>query len=166
MQVQQTAILVAIDEQLENIGQQVQRLQQKLQQSAKEYKKLELENDSLARVNTAYRDGLIPNYDTVLQLQKQSLEETEAEKLGLEAKIRVVEEKYAQARELLKTQDQKVDGLRAQIQVLSEARLSRDPQPLPAMRKRLRPSKLVKDAPVKRATRRRLEKPTEVESGA
>jgi hypothetical protein len=179
VQVEQTAILVAIGEQFESIGQQMQRLlgdakfeeayrseQRKLQQSVAGYKKLQLENDSLARTNTYYLKELIPNYESVLQLQKQTLEETEAENLELKAKTRVLEENHARVLELLKTQDQKLDGLRAEIQVLFEARLSHDPQSPPAIRKRLRSCRLVEDAPARRVMKCRLEKPTEMKLGA
>lgn len=138
-------------------------MQRLLQQGAEGYERLEFENDRLARIDAYYRERLIPSYDNALQLQKQTLEVTEAESLELKAKSRDLEEKYAQVLELLQTQNQKVDRLQAEIQVLSEAMPSHDPQPPTAMRKRLRPRELVKKASAKRAMKYRLEKPTKME---
>jgi coenzyme F420-reducing hydrogenase alpha subunit len=179
VQIQQTAILAGVRERLESIHQQMQKLiedaeferayhseHRKLQQSAAEYNKLKLENDSLEKTNTYYRRELIPNYDSVLQLQKQTLEETEAENLELKAKNRALEEDHARLLELLKTQDRRVDGLRAEIQVQSETIRSHDSQSPPAIRKRLRSSKPAEAAPAKRAMKSRLERPTEIEVGA
>jgi hypothetical protein len=128
VQVQQATSLIAIGKQLESIFQHMQKLledakvkeayrseQRKLQQSVAVCKKLEIENDSLTQANRYYRKELIPNYDNVLQLQAQILKETEAENLELKAKSRALEEKHIQALELLKRQDQKVEGLQAEV---------------------------------------------------
>ena len=169
MQVEQAASLVAIGKQLESICQQTQRLledakfekayrseHQKLQHSVAECKKRELENDSLAQANTYYRNELIPSYDNVLQLQTQTLKETEAENLELRAKSRALEEKH----------EQTLERLQAEIQVLSEATLSRGPQSPLAIRRRLRSSKLVEDAPPTRVRKCRLVKPRQMKLGA
>jgi hypothetical protein len=119
----------------------------------------------LAQDNTYYRNELIPSYDNVLQLQTQTLKETEAENLELRAKSRALEEKHAQTLERLSRQDQKVDALQAEIQVLSEATLSRGPQSPLAIRRRLRSSKPVEDAPARRVRKCRLDKPRQMRLG-
>ena len=179
MQIQQPASLAAIGKQLESICQQTQRLvddtkyekayrseQRKLQQSVAQCKKLELDNGTLAQAHTYYRNELIPSYDNVLQLQTRTLKETEAENLELKAKSRVLEEKHAHTLELLNRQDQKVDALQAEIQVLSEASHGHGLQSPLAMRKRLRSSKLVGDAPARRVRKCRLDKSAKMKLGA
>lgn len=169
MQVEQAASLVAIGKQLESICQHTQRLaddtkyekayrseQQKLQQSVAQFRKLESDYHTLAQADTYYRNELIPSYDNVLQLQTQTLKKTEAENLELRAKSRAREEKHAQT----------LERLQAEIQVLSEATLSRGPQSPLAIRRRLRSSKLVEDAPPTRVRKCRLDKPRQMKLGA
>jgi chromosome segregation ATPase len=178
VQVEQAASLVAIGKQLESICQHTQRLaddtkyekayrseQQKLQQSVAQFRKLESDYHTLAQADTYYRNELIPSYDNVLQLQTQTLKETEAENLELRAKSRAREEKHAQTQELLSTRDQKVDTLSAEIQVL-KATLNHGPQSSLAMRKRLRSSNPAVDAPVRRVRKCRLVKPGQMKLGA
>lgn len=98
--------------------------QHKLQQSVAQCKRLEHDNVRLAHENSYYRNELVPSYENVLELQAQALKDAEARSLELETTSRTLQEKHAQALELLKRQDQKVEGLQADVQVLSEARRS------------------------------------------
>jgi len=143
-----------------------QKLEQKLEQSVGECKRLKLENDSLVRAQTSFTERLTLNCDNVLQPQAQIVTETESENLELKAKIRALEEKLTQSREVAMTSEQKIDGLRAEVQLLSEtAKRSGDPQSPPATRKRLRPCKVVENAQAKRTTNCRLAKPSEWKLG-
>lgn len=174
MQVGKTALLEAIDEQIESFLQQMQRRsdeacrteQQKRQQSETECKELQLENESLTRTNVSCLEELIPHYEKVFQLQKQNLDETEAKNLKLEVDLRAVEEKLAQTQKLLEIQNQKEDGYRAEIQVLSEAKPIHGLQSDPAIGKRLRSCRLVKNVPAKRTLKCRVKNPAETDPGA
>ena len=174
MQVGKTALLAAIGEQIESFLQQMQRKfdeayrteQQKQRQSETEYKELQLKNESLARTNASCLEELIPHYEKVFQLQKQDLDDTKAENLKLNVDIRAMEENCVQTLKLLGIQNQQEDRYRVEIQVLSKAKPIHGLQSNPAIGKRLRSCRLVKDMSAKRTLKFRVKNPAETDPGA